>query len=269
MMVLLWISKVILDRVMDRGIQIVVEDTSEALIRKALQLFARFADEGVREKDRFFVALSGGSTPVPMYRKMGEEPWRSAIPWNRTHIFWVDERCVPVRDPASNYGAAKGDFVGRIPIPPAQIHPMPGDLDPAEGAERYEAGLIGCFGLKPREFPVFDLVLLGLGRDGHTASLFPGQTSLDEDERLVISVTGGEPFLPRLTLTFPVINHARHAIFLVSGKGKADILRAVLDDKDETRPARRVRPGNGDVTWLLDRDAASMLSKGVLHEHSS
>lgn len=253
---------------MERGIHIEVADTAEALALKALRMSARMANESVRERERFTVAVSGGSTPRPMYRKLSEEPWRSEMPWERTHIFWVDERCVPARDPASNYGASKADFIGRIPVPPGQIHPMPGDLDPDEGAERYEAGLIRFFGLKPGGVPVFDLMLLGIGRDGHTASLFPGQTSLDEKDRLVISVTGGDPFLPRLTLTYPVINYARHAIFLVSGEGKADIVRAVLEHRDKTLPAQRVRPTHGEVTWLLDRDAASMLSQGVLHEHS-
>ena len=246
---------------------IVVEDTPEALTLEALRMLVRIADESVRERDRFSVAISGGSTPRPLYRKLAEEPWRSEMPWEHTHIFWVDERCVPARDPASNYGAARADFLDRIPTPSRHIHPMPGDLDPEEGAEGYEAGLIRFFGLRQGELPVFDLMLLGIGRDGHTASLFPGQPSLDEKERLVISVTGGDPFLPRLTLTCPVMNHARHAIFLVSGEGKADIMRAVLENRDQTLPAQRIQPKHGDLTWFLDRDAACMLSEGVLHEH--
>lgn len=249
---------------MDTGIHVAVADTPGELTLKALQLFLRTAKETLEKKDRFTVAISGGSTPRPLYKKMGEEPWCSEIPWERTHIFWVDERCVPPFDPASNYGAAKSDFLDRIPIPPGQIHPMPGDLNPVEGAREYEMGLARFFGLKPGAFPVFDFMLLGIGKDGHLASLFPGQESLNEKKSLVISVKGGAPFVNRLTMTYPVINHARHTVFLVSGKGKAQITKAVLDEKNETLPAQRLRPVKGRVTWLLDRDAASLLSKRVV-----
>ncbi|MBW2205879.1 MAG: 6-phosphogluconolactonase [Deltaproteobacteria bacterium] len=253
---------------MSKGIRIEIANNPDELVIKAFHLFVQIGQETLGEKDRFSIAISGGSTPRPLYRKMGEEPWRSKIPWERTHIFWVDERCVPPLDPASNYGAAKSDFLDRIPIPPGQIHPMPGELDPAEGARRYENDLKSFFGLKPGAVPVFDFMLLGIGKDGHMASLFPGQKSLDEKKSLVISVTGGDPLVPRLTMTYPLINHARHAVFLVSGRGKAEVLRAILEYKDETLPAHMIQPKQGKVTWLLDRDAASMLSEGLLHEKS-
>lgn len=251
---------------MGRDIHIDIADSPDALVVRAFEHFSRIAEETLGERDRFTVAISGGSTPRPLYRRMGEDPWRPRIPWEQTHLFWVDERCVPARDPASNYGAAKSDFLDRVPIPPGQIYPMPGEGEPEEGAERYESGLRRFFGLAPGTVPVFDFMLLGIGRDGHIASLFPGQASLEEKKRLILPVTGGKPFVPRLTMTYPVINHARHVIFLVSGKGKASVIYAVLVQRDATLPARRVRLEKGEVTWLLDRGAASMLSEEVLGE---
>lgn len=253
---------------MGKDIRIDVADNPDELVLKAFQFFVHKAEETLKINARFSVAISGGSTPRPLYRMMGQGPWGAKTPWRQTHIFWVDERCVPEQDPASNYGAAKSDFLDRIPIAPGQIYPMPGDLDPEEGAARYEAALRRFFGLRQGSFPVFDFMLLGIGRDGHVASLFPGQRSLDEDKRLIIPVTGGDPFVPRLTMTCPVINHARHVMILVSGKAKAEIIGAVLEQEDETLPAQRIRPEQGEVIWLMDRDAASMLSKGVLREYA-
>jgi 6-phosphogluconolactonase len=253
---------------MGKDIRIDTAENPDELILKAFQFFIQTAEETLEKKDRLTVAISGGSTPRPLYRRLGEDPWRLRIPWERTHIFWVDERCVPAHDPASNYGAAKSDFLDRVPIPPGQIYPMPGEGDPEKGAERYESGLKRFFGLVPDAVPVFDFMLLGVGRDGHIASLFPGQASLEEKKRLILSVTGGDPLVPRLTMTYPVINHARHTMFMVSGKGKADIIYAVFAQQDNTLPAQRIRPERGKVTWILDRDAASMLSEEVLGEYS-
>lgn len=254
--------------VMGKGIRIDIAENPDELILKAFQFFVQTAEESLEKKDRFTVAISGGSTPRPLYRRLGEGPWCSKVPWEQTHIFWVDERCVPAHDPASNYGAAKSDFLDQIPIPRGQIYPMPGALDPEQGAETYEADLKSFFELAPGTVPVFDFMLLGIGKDGHMASLFPGQNSLEEKKRLIIPVTGGDPFVPRLTMTYPVINHARCGMFLVSGKGKAQVINAVLAKRDETLPAQRIRPAQGQLRWLLDRDAASMLSEEVLGEYN-
>lgn len=251
---------------MGKGIHIEIADNPDELVSRAFQRFVQTAEDTLKKSDRFSIAISGGSTPRPLYKKMGEEPWRSKIPWQQTHIFWVDERCVPPLDPASNYGAAKSDFLDRIPIPSGQIYPMHGECDPEEGARDYEIDLARFFGLKPGAVPIFDFMLLGIGKDGHMASLFPGQESLDEKKRLVISVTGGDPNVPRMTMTYPLINQARHGVFLVSGRGKAEVLRAILEYRDRTLPAQRIQPKQGPVTWLLDRDAASLLSEGLLHE---
>ena len=257
-----------MEEVMGTGIYIEIADNPDELIHRAFLHLAQAAQEALERKDRFAIAISGGSTPRPLYKKMGAAPWSDEIPWQRTYIFGVDERCVPPEDPASNYGAARSDFLNRVPIPPGQIYPMPGERDPVEGAARYEDGLTGFFSLKPGAVPIFDFMLLGVGSDGHMASLFPGQDSLDERKRLIIPVTGGDPFVPRLTMTYPVINRTRYGVFLVSGKGKANILKAVLVQKDENLPARRVRPENGVLYWLMDRDAASKLPSEVLHEYS-
>jgi 6-phosphogluconolactonase len=197
---------------------------------------------------------------------LGEEPFRSNLPWENTDIFWVDERCVPMNDPASNYGTARDDFLERVPIPEAQIHPMPGEGNPEKGALNYQQELLKIFKVRAGESPVFDQIFLGTGKDGHTASLFPGQKALDEMERLVISVKGGDPYVSRLTMTFPVLNHAKRIIFMVSGKNKADIVKTILEFPKAKLPAQRIQPLNGTLTWLLDSESASMLSKEHSHE---
>jgi 6-phosphogluconolactonase len=205
------------------------------------------------------VALSGGSSPRPMHRLLGEEPYLSEIPWHTTHIFWVDERCVSINDPASNYGAARADFLEGVPIPENQVHPMPADLYPEEGAVAYEKELVEFFQTGPSEIPVLDLICLGIGNDGHTASLFPGHRALDERKRLIITARGGEPAVDRLTMTLPLLNNARNIVFVVSGKEKAMILKAILDGSSPRFPAQMVSPVAGQLTYLLDKDAASMI----------
>lgn len=205
------------------------------------------------------VALSGGSTPRPMHRLLGEEPYLSEIPWDATHIFWVDERSVPTNDPASNYGAARADFLNCVPIPKNQVHPMPADLQPKEGAMAYEKELVEFFQTGASDIPALDLICLGIGNDGHTASLFPGHRALDERKRLIIPVRGGKPAVDRLTMTLPLINNARNIVFVVSGKEKAMILKAILDGSPTRFPAQMVLPVAGQLTYLLDKDAASMI----------
>jgi 6-phosphogluconolactonase len=240
--------------------EIIVQESLERLSAAAAGLFAMRAKECVQQKRRFSVALSGGSTPRGMHRALSEEPFLSELPWPLIHVWWADERCVAGDDPSSNYGAAKRDFLDRVPLPPGQIHPMPAEMVPKDGARHYEDELVRHFQLKRGQIPIFDLIFLGIGKDGHTASLFPGQHALNEQRRLVLSVKGGEPDVARLTLTLPVINRARQIVFLVSGKEKAEIVKAVLDSKDLQRPAQRIQPVKGRLTWILDRDAASLIS---------
>jgi len=194
-----------------------------------------------------------------MHRLLTQEPRRSNIPWDQIHVFWVDERCVPVSDPASNFGAAKRDFIDQAPIPLNQVHPMPGEIEPEAGALKYQDDLVHSFQLGEGMLPVFDLIFLGIGTDGHTASLFPGHRALKEGKRMVLAVKGGNPDVNRLTLTLPVINNAREIVFLASGKEKAPVVKAVLNQTDERLPALRVKPHNGRLSWLMDKDAASAL----------
>jgi len=242
--------------------EIIIQDNPAQLAMTAADIFSSAAKEAVAKGVRFTVAISGGSTPRAMHGLLATDPFRSDIPWNSTYIFWVDERCVPINDPASNYGAIRNDLLDRIPRLIEQSYPMPVDCSSEKGALEYQKTLIDFFQLQEGEFPVFDLVFLGIGRDGHTASLFPGQETLDEDERLVVPVKGGDPDVNRLTMTFPVLNNARHVVILVSGRSKAEVLRSIFEESQANLPAQGIRPINGRLKWLLDSEAASLLQKG-------
>jgi 6-phosphogluconolactonase len=175
------------------------------------------------------------------------------------YIFWVDERCVPENDVASNYGAAKKDFLNRVPIPKTQVYPMPGRLPPKTGARTYQKALMAFFHLTCGQFPTFDKIFLGMGDDGHIASLFPGHSAMDEEKKLVVAVKGGDPYVNRLTMTLPVLNGSRQIIFLISGKAKAAAVKMVFEGDQAPLPAKKIHALDGDVTWLLDREAASLL----------
>lgn len=241
--------------------KIIIKDSPELLAQEAARLFCEAAEERASIKNVFTVAISGGTTPVLMNRLLAKEPYSSKVPWDKIHIFWVDERCVPYSHPYSNYGTALKDLISKIPIPESNVHPMPVESSPEKGSDIYQDELIQFFGLNHGGPPRFDLILLGIGKDGHTASLFPGQRALNEEERLVVSVKGGDPDVNRLSMTFPVLNNAREIVLLVSGKQKAHILRTVLENNQTFFPAQKIQPVRGNVKWLIDRDAASMLSK--------
>jgi len=204
------------------------------------------------------VCLAGGSTPARLYELMAGEHYRHAIPWHRIHWFWGDDRFVPHDDPRSNFGAARRLLLDHVPVPPGNIHAMPTNSASADEAARlYETELRRFYGadkLDPRR-PLFDVVLMGVGPDGHTASLFPGHAELEERSRWVIGVreAGLEPFVPRVTLTFPVLASTREMLFLVSGHGKREIMTSVLSKTD--LPATRAY-AEGNLVWLVDRDAA-------------
>ena len=160
--------------------QIITQDTPIDLARTAADIFSMRADECVAKQDRFFVAISGGTTPRLFHRMLVQEPYVSEIPWDKMHIFWVDERCVPENDAASNYGASKNNFLNRAPISKTQVHPMPGKLSPEDGARKYQKTLMEFFHLKYGQFPSFDQIFLGMGADGHIASLFPEHGAVDD-----------------------------------------------------------------------------------------
>jgi 6-phosphogluconolactonase len=222
------------------------------------------ARASVRARGRFSWVLAGGRTPQGLYRILASR-YRGRFPWRETEIFFGDERCVPPKDPSSNYAMVREALLDRVPIPPRSIHRMGGEVRPAsEAAARY-ARLIGraARGTGSTE-PRFDLLLLGIGPDGHTASLFPGAPSLRERRRSVVSVRrpGQPPWVPRLTLTIPALDSSREACFLVSGDDKAPAVRAIFDapTKGDPRfPASLVRSA-GPTTWFMDRSAAAGLS---------
>jgi 6-phosphogluconolactonase len=231
----------------------------EELNCDAAAFFSEWTRRCVAERGTCHLVLSGGSTPEKLYRKLAGPPFDVSVPWSQIHVHLGDERCVPPTHPDSNYRMAHAALLSRFALPPERLHRPPGEVSPPEaGARLWEAELRTLFPGPATEdgFPVFDLILLGMGSDGHTASLFPGHPALEENRHWVAAVTApaGDPPVPRLTLTLPVINRARCVLFLVSGKGKKRILDQVLSgpgDGGGTLPAARVRP-SGSLLWFLD-----------------
>lgn len=230
----------------------------QALSHAAAELFAAEARQAVQACGRFSVALAGGNTPRRTYELLSQEPLRGLVPWQHTHIFWGDERCVPVDDPRNNARMARQMLLDHVPVPPEQVHPMACDGCPQEAAIKYEA-LLHRFFATGRS--CFDLILLGLGENGHTASLFPGTAVLEEHRRWVGHVYVAEEGLHRLTLTAAAINQAAQVVFLVSGQGKGPILQKVLEEvrNPPSIPARLIKPAGGRLLWLVSRDAARQL----------
>ncbi|MFC1867544.1 6-phosphogluconolactonase [Thermodesulfobacteriota bacterium] len=239
--------------------QIVIMENPADLARAGARILTSTSKERITKTGRFVMAISGGSSPGPMHKLLTKEPYLSEIQWSKTHIFWVDDRCVPENNPFSNYGTARREFLDLVPIPSGQAHNMPTELSPEEGARSYQKELIRFFQLKEDECPTFDLIFLGIGPDGHTASLFPGHRALKERKKLVISVKGGNPYLNRLTMTCSVLNNAGKIVFIAFGKGKAEILKSVFKQGEKSLPAQIVHPISGELIWLLDREAASSL----------
>lgn len=225
-----------------------------ALAEAAAQRFVALATAAVATRGRFTAALSGGTTPGALYRLLAAEPFRARVPWAHLHLFWADERCVPPDDPGSNYHLVAETLLAGAPIPPENVHRMRGEWEPERAARDYERALRAFFG---GEAPRLDLVILGLGKDGHTASLFPGATTLAETARWVVPAVAEYENRPawRITLTLPALNAARNVIFLVRGAEKAAIVRVALGDAAARLPAQRVCPVAGQVTWLLDAAA--------------
>ncbi len=254
-----------------------VHPDPEALAEAAAARFAAAARAAIATHGRFAVALAGGHTPAATYRLLAAsaEPagaGRAAVDWSRVHLFWGDERAVPPDHPDSNYRMVRETLLAGAPVPAANVHPVPTGLGSAEAsAAAYEETLERWFGLAAgggpgTERPRFDLVLLGLGEDGHTASLMPGCPALAETARWVATCAPQSLPHPRITLTLPAINAGRRVVFLVAGAAKAPALARVLEGDEEPGrlPAAGVRPGDGELRWLVDRAAAGRLRAETL-----
>jgi 6-phosphogluconolactonase len=246
--------------------KLLVSDDARALAQEAARRFAVAAGRSVDAGAYFRVALAGGRTPLDTYRALCTEPYVYSVHWGSVQFFWGDERFVLPDHPDSNYRAAREALLDRLPTPPAGVFPVPCEADSVEAAAAaYQRTLAEAFDLGPGGAPRFDLVLLGLGEDGHTASLFPGALPAGDPGTLVAGVRaeGVAPF--RVSLTPAALNAAREVIFLVSGARKADILERVLRarDPDPALPATLVRPVKGKVTWMVDRAAAARIVEGA------
>lgn len=228
-----------------------------ALNVKAAELFRDEAKAAVAARGRFTVALSGGSTPKSLYALLATPEWNKQIDWSRVHFYWGDERCVPITHPDSNYAMVERELLSKINVPAGNVHRFAVELnDPGKIALAYEEDLKRNFGTGG--MPQFNLILLGLGENGHTASLFPHCPALHVKDRLVVADWVEEVKSNRLTFTPPLINAARQILFLVSGASKAQVLRAVLKGPrhPEQLPAQLIVPAGGMLTWLADKDAA-------------
>ena len=243
-------------------VQIKTFSTTSALAKAAAELFSTLAQDAVAKRGRFSVALSGGSTPKTLFSLLAAPPHITDLPWSAMHFFWGDERLVPPNDSGSNYYHAKNLLFDHVPIPPENIHRIKGELS-SEGAVQDTIEQLQRFARDNRQWPRFDLVLLGLGSDGHTASLFPGSPIGEEPGVIVKSVSAVYENRPaqRLTLTPIILNDARQIIFLVTGANKAEALAAVLNGPTDLGkwPAQRIKANSGRLTWFVDELAASKI----------
>ena len=237
----------------------------DQLVTAAAQRVVHLAAEATAENGRFTIALAGGSTPKPIYEKLASKEFARRVDWARVQIFWGDERCVPPDDPQSNYRMTREALLDRVPIPALNVHRIHGEQDPKDAAEAYARELQAVFGGDAEKggppAEGFDLIFLGMGDNGHTASLFPGLQAVLEQHKWVMAQYIEVVTMWRVTLTPVVINAARNVTFLVSGSGKAERLREVLEGpyQPEVLPAQVIKPRNGQLTWLVDRPAAARL----------
>jgi len=238
--------------------EIILCHGAEDLARKAADRWIACARTAIAASGRFAVALSGGSTPKTLYALLATPEFRERIEWDRAHLFWGDERCVPPDHAESNFRMTREALLSKITIAPENVHRMAGEKDPANAAAEYEQELRNFFQTKDAA-PRFDLILLGLGEDGHTASLFPGGAALQENTRWVATSYVERLRAYRLTLTLPVINAAAQVSFLVAGESKSAIVKALLGNGSNPSqyPAGQVRPATGKLTWFVTQDAAT------------
>lgn len=229
----------------------------EALRKAAAERIVTILDEAHAGQETAAFVLTGGDTPKPVYETLASLPYRERVAWGRIHFFWGDERCVPPDHPDSNFGMAWKSMLSKLPIPPGHIHRMRGEMpDPEEAAALYDQEIRNVFGSEA--LPSFDLVLHGMGDDGHTASLFPGATW--DEERLTIA-TSTPANARRISMTPRILNAAKNGIFLVAGSRKAAALSQVIDDPGGDLPASRIRPTRGTLVWMVDTRAARLLRR--------
>src|SRR5271169_79164 len=240
-----------------------VSPTPAATARAAAQLFTEAAGKAAQSRGLARIAISGGTTPKTMFGLLADpaEPFLKQVPWDRLDLYWVDERCVPPDNAESNYRMTREALLSKVPLPAERVHRMEGELDPEVAAARYESTIRNTFKLEGAETPTFDLVLLGMGDDGHTASLFPHTEGLNNITDLVIANHVPQKDTWRISLTSPVINQGREVAFLIEGAAKSQILHDVLlgPYQPDTYPSQLIRPATGKLTLLLDTAAAAKL----------
>src|SRR5271168_4334259 len=237
--------------------------TPEATARAAAQLFTDAVVKAVTARGVARIAISGGTTPKSMFALLADpaEPFLKTVPWARLELYWVDERCVPPDNSESNYRMTKEAMLSKVPLAAERVHRMEGELAPEVAAARYEATIRNGFRLEGGETPTFDLVLLGMGDDGHTASLFPHTEALNEMSHIVVPNHVPQKDTWRITLTWPVITQGREVVFLIEGAAKTQVLHDVFlgPYQPETYPSQLIRPATGTLTLLLDSAAAAQL----------
>ena len=239
-----------------------VFDDIHAMSEAATAQFVRLAEQAIRQRGSFHLALSGGSTPRSLYQCLVQPAHSNQVDWQHVHVYFGDERCVPPDHEDSNYRMASQALLSHVPIPMQNIHRIQGENDSAlTGAEHYRETL-SQYLPHGNDLPEFDLILLGMGDDGHTASLFPGTAAIEESEQTVAAVYVDKLDAWRISLTFPIINQARHVLFLIAGAGKAETLSKVFDPETRTDfPVQHIRPA-GELEWYLDEAAAGSLPAG-------
>ncbi len=255
--------------------ELIVQPDIESLAQAAAARIVTASAAAIAARGRFTIALAGGSTPAALYRLLAAPSHVDRLDWRHTEIFFGDERCVPPEHEWSNYGMAFRTLLSHVPLPADQCHRMEGELPPAVAESNYAHTMACAFDSRTAPWPQLDMILLGMGEDGHTASLFPGMEALAEGSKTVVATEVPayvRPQVPRVTLTLPVLNAGREVMFLLAGQGKAAIVKRVLAETSSeggqvqllpaarVRPAR-VRPAPGRLTWLLDRAAASLLGE--------
>lgn len=233
--------------------------TPEAVAEEAARRWVQVARSAAAERGQFSIALSGGSTPIVLYELMRSEPWRSEVPWDQTFVFWGDERRVRTSSTDSNYRMAREAFLDHVPIPSEHIFRMPGEGLASSDARSYDQKIRRHFNLGLQDWPRFDLFLLGMGSDGHVASVFPGTRAVSDRSNMVLAYEVPQLHVERITLTLPAINHARNVLILVMGQEKAETLARVLrgPTMPSTYPAQAVQPMDGTLVWLVDAAAYS------------
>lgn len=234
---------------------------ARSLYHDAVTFIVQRIQESIGARGTATLLLSGGSTPRAVYELLSTDSWQERVVWKNVHLFWGDERCVPPTHAESNYGMTYEVLLKKISIPAENVHRIQGERSPEEAARVYDEEITQHFHLTDDAMPRFDLTLLGLGEDGHTASLFPGTPVLKETRRRVADVVVPSRNTHRVSVTLPVLNNSREVLFLVSGESKAAILRDVLEGPAGRYPAQEVRPINGAVHWLVDDAAASLLTR--------